>query len=389
MGMKNYPPQFKADAVALYESRPEATINSVAADLGISSETLRNWIRATGAGKPRGRRPAAESAPQTPLEAENAELPPVRIAARPGCRASCQVASRMTTTETGDMPHAIWTGSISFGLVNVPVALFSATENKSVSFHQYHVADGGRVRQKRVCEVDGQEVAMEDIAKGLELPDGDVVVLTDDDFEGLPLPTAKAIEVEAFVPAEQIDPVMYSQSYYLAPEKNGMRAYALLRNAIEKAGKIAVVKVAIRERERLAAVRVRDDVLVLETMYWPDEIRPAIEAPPASADDEELRAARKLIEEMARDFNPEQFTDEYRVALLAAIEAKAEGREVVTPAAPKVETGAKVMDLMAALKASVEAAKKTRPAEKKPAKRAAHPPARKKPAKKAAARRSA
>jgi DNA end-binding protein Ku len=286
----------------------------------------------------------------------------------------------------------VWSGSISFGLVNVPVGLFSATEDKSVRFHRYHVRDGGRVRQRRVCEVDGQELDTDDIARGFELPGGDTVVMSDADFEGLPVPTLKAITVEAFVPADQIDPIMYSGSYYLAPDKAGARAYVLLRDAIDKAGMTALVKIAIRERERLAAIRVRGEMLVLETMYWPDEIRDAVQAPERGAKDNELKAAQSLIDQMTVDFDPEQYTDSYREALLAAIEAKAKGRQVVTPSAPKAETGGEVLDLMAALKASVEQAKKTRRETKPgPAKQAEHPRSRKKPAKttKAATRRSA
>lgn len=278
----------------------------------------------------------------------------------------------------------IWSGSISFGLVNVPVAAYTASEDKSVRFHRYHAEDGGRIRQKRVCEIDGEPLATEDIARGYELPGGDTVVMTDADFEGLPVPTLKAITVEAFVPAEQIDPIMYSGSYYLVPDKSGARAYALLRDAVSKADMIAIVKIAIRDRERLAAIRVREDVMVLETMYWPDEIRDPVEVPEPGAKDAELKAAQALIDQMASDFDPEQYPDRYRQALLAAIEAKAEGGEVVTPpATPEPETAGKVVDLMAALKASVEQAKKTR-------EEPAHPKTRKKAAaKKPASRRSA
>ena len=287
--------------------------------------------------------------------------------------------------QTNDMPGSkIWSGSISFGLVNVPVAAYTASEDKSVRFHRYHAEDGGRIRQKRVCEIDGEPLATEDIARGYELPGGDTVVMTDADFEGLPVPTLKAITVEAFVPAEQIDPIMYSGSYYLVPDKSGARAYALLRDAVSKAGMIAIVKIAIRDRERLAAIRVREDVMVLETMYWPDEIRDPVEVPEAGAKDAELKAAQALIDQMASDFDPQQYPDRYRAALLAAIEAKAEGGEVVSPpAAPEPETAGKVVDLMAALKASVEQAKKTR-------EEPAHPKSRKKAAaKKPTSRRSA
>jgi DNA end-binding protein Ku len=249
-------------------------------------------------------------------------------------------------------------------MVTVPVKLYGATEEKRVAFHQVHAADGGRVRQKRVCELDGQEVPLSDVAKGYQLPDGDVVVLTDKDFEGLPEAVAKTISVESFVPEEQIDPIMYSRSYYLAPDKLGVRPYALLRDAMESSGRVAVVRFAMRERETLAALRVRDGVLVLETMLWSDEIRKPdfdfldkgakVEPKPA-----ELKMAELLIDSLSTDFHPEDYHDTYREALEEVIEAKVAGREVVTPPSP-AEGGAQVIDLMAALKASVEAAKKTR-----------------------------
>ena len=261
--------------------------------------------------------------------------------------------------------RAIWSGVISFGMVTVPVKMFGATEEKRVAFHQVHTADGGRVRQKRVCELDGEEVALTDVAKGYQLPDGDVVVLTSKDFEGLPEAIAKTISVEAFVPEEQIDPIMYSKSYYLAPDKLGVRPYALLRDAMAASGRVAVVRFAMRERESLAALRVRDEVLTLETMLWADEIRkPDFDfldgtsntVEPKTA---ELKMAKLLIDSLSADFNPEDYHDSYREALEEVIEAKVAGREVVTPPAP-AEGGAQVIDLMAALKASVEAAKKTR-----------------------------
>jgi DNA end-binding protein Ku len=260
--------------------------------------------------------------------------------------------------------RAIWSGVISFGMVTVPVKLYGATEEKRVAFHQVHAADGGRVRQKRVCELDGEEVALADIAKGYQLPDGDVVVLTGKDFEGLPEALAKTISVESFVPEEQIDPIMYSRSYYLAPDKLGVRPYALLRDAMDSSGRIAVVRFAMRERESLAALRVRDGVLVLETMLWADEIRKPdfdflekdSKVEPKAA---ELKMAELLIDSLSADFHPEEYHDTYREALEEIIEAKVTGREVVTPPSP-TEGGAQVIDLMAALKASVEAAKRTR-----------------------------
>jgi DNA end-binding protein Ku len=257
--------------------------------------------------------------------------------------------------------RAIWTGAISFGMVTVPVKMFGATEEKRVAFHQVHAADGGRVRQKRICELDGEEVELSEVSKGYELPDGDVVVLSNEDFEALPEAVAKTIAVESFVPEEQIDPIMYSKSYYLAPDKLGVRPYALLRDAMAASGRVAVVRFSMRERESLAALRVRDGVLVLETMLWADEIRePDFEFLDSKVEPKaaELKMAELLIDSLSTDFDPADYHDAYREALEEVIEAKVEGREVVTPPAP-AEGGAQVIDLMAALKASVEATKKT------------------------------
>lgn len=268
----------------------------------------------------------------------------------------------------------MWTGVISFGMVTVPVKMYGATEEKRVAFHQVHAADGGRVRQKRVCDVDGEEVQAADVARGLELPDGDVVMLSDADFEGLPQAVAKTIAVEAFVPEEQIDPIMYSKSYYLAPDKIGGRSYALLRDAMAASGRVAVVRFAMRDKESLAALRVREDVLVLETMLWADELREPdfdfldSKVEPKAA---ELKMAELLIDSLSADFDPGEYHDQYREELQEVIEAKLAGREVVTPPAP-AEGGAQVIDLMAALKASVEAAQHGRGG-KAPAKKTATP----------------
>jgi DNA end-binding protein Ku len=292
--------------------------------------------------------------------------------------------------------RAIWSGVISFGMVTVPVKMFGATEEKRVAFHQVHAADGGRVRQKRVCELDGEEVSLSDVAKGYQLPDGDVVVLTSKDFEGLPEAIAKTISVEAFVPEEQIDPIMYSKSYYLAPDKLGVRPYALLRDAMEASGRVAVVRFAMRERESLAALRVRDDVLTLETMLWADEVRKPdfdfLDSASSTVEPKaaELKMAKLLIDSLSADFDPEAYQDNYREALEEVIEAKVAGREVVTPPAP-AEGGAQVIDLMAALKASVEAAKKTRggQAEAEAEAEESKPAAKKTAAKKTAASKTA
>ena len=284
--------------------------------------------------------------------------------------------------------RSIWKGAISFGLVTIPVKLYSATEEKDVTFHQVHAEDGGRIRYKRVCQIDGEEVPYSDIAKGYQLPNGEVVVLTDDDFADLPLRTTRAIDVLQFVPLEQVDPIYFNKSYYLAPEAAGTKPYVLLRDALEESGKVAVVKVALRGRETLATLRVREGVFVLEMMLWPDEIR----TPDFGFLDEdidvrpqELKMATSLIDTMTAEFDPTQYADEYRAALEALIEAKVEGREVVAPPEPTEQ--APVVDLMAALRASVEAARQSRTSEtpaKSPARKTA-----KKSAKKTAAKKTA
>ncbi|MDT4906291.1 MAG: end-binding protein Ku [Pseudonocardiales bacterium] len=301
--------------------------------------------------------------------------------------------------------RSIWKGSVSFGLVSIGVKLYSATEEKSVSFNQVRRSDGARIRYKRVAESDGEEVAYSDIAKGYQLPNGETVVLTDDDFADLPLPSARVVDVMQFVPVDQIDPIYYNKTYYLEPEAGAVKPYVLLRDALIESDTAGLVKVAIRNREQLATLRVRDGVIVLDTMIWPDEVR---EADFAFLDEDvevrpqEQQMARSLVESMAGDFEPEQYTDGYREALEAVIEAKVEGREVVEAEEPQPNAG-NVVDLMSALRASVDAAKKGRgeasttssaksgsPAKstKAPAKKAgAKAPAKKAPAKKAAAKK--
>jgi DNA end-binding protein Ku len=302
--------------------------------------------------------------------------------------------------------RSIWKGAISFGLVSIPVKLYSATEERDISFRQVHSQDGGRIRYQRVCTVCGEEVSYADIAKGYEQDDGSIVVLTEEDFESVPITTNRMIDVVQFVPLETIDPIYYSKAYYLEPEKSGVKPYALLARALEESGKVAVVKVALRQREALAAVRVRDGVFVLETMLWPDEIRKpdfGFLDEDVTVRPQELAMAGTLIESLSGEFDPNEFHDSYREALEQVIDAKAAGDEVVPPPALP-DTGGAVVDLMAALRASVDAAKKGRAGDAKPAKSAkpaknaaakAAKPAKKaaakaaKPAKKAAARKSA
>ncbi len=285
--------------------------------------------------------------------------------------------------------RSIWKGSITFGLVTIPVKLYSATEERDVQFNQVHVKDGGRIRYKRICEKDGKEVEYADIAKGYQLPNGEVVVLTDEDFKDLPLSTSRAIDVLEFVPLEQVDPIYFAKSYYLEPEKAGAKPYVLLREALEQSGRVALVKVALRQREQLATMRVKDGVFVLETMLWPDEIRDVdfgflddkVDVKP-----QEVAMAGALIDSLSADFDPSQYQDAYREALEEVIDAKVAGREVVQPAETPTESGG-VVDLMSALRASVEAAKAKKapaaaekPASKAAAKKAAKPAAAKKAA---------
>jgi DNA end-binding protein Ku len=254
--------------------------------------------------------------------------------------------------------RSMWKGAISFGLVMIPVKLYAATEQKDIAFRQVHREDGGRIRFRRVCSIDGAEVPYEDVAKGYELPDGEMIVLTDEDMADLPLATSKSIEVMHFAPADQLDPILFSRSYYVEPENTGVRAYALLRDALERSGKIAIAQVALRQRESLATLRTRDGVLVLETLLWPDEVR-AADFPFLDDDVEvrsqELQMASSLIDSMTVDFDPDEYHDRYREALQELVEAKVEGREVLQPQ-PEEDTG-EPTSLADALRASLAAAK--------------------------------
>jgi DNA end-binding protein Ku len=291
------------------------------------------------------------------------------------------------------MPRSMWKGAISFGLVTIPVSVYPATEEKTLRFNQLHDDDGGRIRMKRTCSVDGEEVGYEHIVKGYEYEKDKYVVLTEDDFDKVPVASSRAIDIVQFVDLEDIDPIMYKKTYYLIPEETGAKAYALLREAMSQVNKVGIAKVSFRDKEHLSALRFKDDAFVLETMYWPDEIR---EADFGGVDVEgkvtgqELEMARQLIDSLAGEWTPESFSDEYREGLLQIVEAKLNGQEIEVVAA---EPTAKVVDLMEALKASVAAAKKqTGPAPKEPAagKSAAKKSAAKKPAaKKPAARKKA
>ncbi len=283
------------------------------------------------------------------------------------------------------MPRAMWKGAISFGLVTIPVSVYPATEEKTLRFNQLHDEDGGRIRMKRVCSIDGEEVGYEHIVKGYEYEKDRYVILTDEDFEAIPVESSRAIDIQQFVELEEIDPMQYKKSYYLVPEETGAKAYALLREALNRSGKVGIAKVSFRDKEHLAALRFRDEAFVLETMYWPDEIREAdfggVDVS-AKVRPNELEMAQTLIDNLTADWDPAEFKDDYRDALLRTVEAKINGEEIEIVEA---EPTAKVVDLMEALKASVAAAKKEPKAEPEPKKK----PAKKTAAKKPAARKKA
>ncbi|WP_127480046.1 Ku protein [Nocardioides pantholopis] len=256
--------------------------------------------------------------------------------------------------------RAIWKGAVSFGLVSVPVKLYAATESHDVSFRQVHAKDGGRIKYQRVCSIDGEEVPYADIAKGFETEDGEMVVLTDDDLAELPSTSSREIAVEKFVPTDQIDPLLFEKSYYLEPEKSGAKPYALLRQALQDADRMAVVTVALRQRTSVAVLRVRDDVIVLQTMMWPDEVRtPDFSVETGEVKDAEVKMANMLVETLAGDFDASEFEDDYAEAVESMVRAKVEGGEVRrTPTSTK--SSGEVVDLLAALQRSVDAAKKGR-----------------------------
>ena len=307
--------------------------------------------------------------------------------------------------------RAIWKGAVSFGLVSVPVKLYAATESHDVSFRQVHAKDGGRIKYQRVCSLDGEEVAYADIAKGYETEDGEMVILTDDDMAELPATSSREIAVEKFVPSDQIDPMLFEKSYYLEPEKSGAKPYALLRQALLDADRMAVVTVALRQRTTVAVLRVRDSdngqVIVLQTMMWPDEIRtPDFSVDAGEVKPAEVKMANMLVETLAGDFDPAEFEDDYAEAVEALVKTKVEGGEVKrTPTSTR--SSGEVVDLLAALQRSVDAAKSARgetpaaeggageadeeqePARKAAAKKPTNKTAKKAPAKKAAAKKPA
>ena len=274
--------------------------------------------------------------------------------------------------------RAIWKGAVSFGLVSVPVKLYAATESHDVSFRQVHAKDGGRIKYQRVCSLDGEEVPYADIAKGYETEDGEMVILTDDDMAQLPATSSREISVEKFVPSDQIDPMLFEKSYYLEPESSGAKPYALLRQALLDADRMAVVTVALRQRTTVAVLRVRatetGDVIVLQTMMWPDEIRtPDFSVETGTVKPAEVKMANMLVETLAGDFDPTEFEDDYAGAVEALVKTKIEGGEVKRTETSTKSSG-EVVDLLAALQRSVDAARNARgeptEAEERPTKKA-------------------
>ncbi|MFG6502493.1 Ku protein [Microbacterium sp. P05] len=295
--------------------------------------------------------------------------------------------------------RAIWKGALTFGLVNVPVKVYSATEDHDVSLHQVHNKDGGRIRYQRICEIDGEVVPFPDIDKAFD--DGEqTVVLTKADFDSLPSEKSREIDVVEFVPTEQVDPLTFDRAYYLEPDSTSPKAYVLLRKTLEQSDRIAIVRFSLRQKTRLAALRVRGEVLVLQTLLWADEVReaafPALdESVRISA--KELEMSASLVESFSKDFDPEEFTDDYQAELRTLIEAKLEQGDAVDTAATfgeqeEAAEGGEVIDLMEALRASVErsrAAREGTDAQTEPAKEpAAKKPATKKPAAKKTAKAS-
>lgn len=258
------------------------------------------------------------------------------------------------------MARAIWSGSIGFGMVSIPVKLFGATESKDISFNLLHATCGTRLRQLRWCPTDEQEVPWSETVRGYEYAKDQYVTLTDEDFEKLPLPSKHTIELTAFVKEDEIDPVYYERSYHLAPDQRGEKAYTLLIRTLEKKGLTAIATITIRKKEQLCALRPLDGALMLETLYYPDEIRarPEMDLKNVKITDRELDMAFALIDLLRKPFDPEEYKDHYREALTQVIDAKLEGREVVESPAPKES---KVIDLADALRRSVEAAKKSKP----------------------------
>jgi DNA end-binding protein Ku len=256
----------------------------------------------------------------------------------------------------------MWSGAVSFGLVSVPIKLYSATTNHDIRFHQVHAADGGRIKYRRTCSIDGEVVEYADIVKGYETDDGELITLDDADLDSLPQVSGHEIDVIEFVPADQIDPMLFDKSYYLEPEAKAAKPYALLREALVQTDRVAVVRFALRQRESIALLRVRDKVIVLQTMLWPDEVRlPEFDILDSEVElrPQEMTMAASLVESLGADFDPSQFHDDYRDAVVEMIERKrTTGESRPAPVEAKAsDDGDSMTDLLSALQASVDAAR--------------------------------
>ncbi len=260
------------------------------------------------------------------------------------------------------MPRAIWKGAVSFGMVSIPIKLYTATDEKDVSFNLLHKKDGARIKQQRYCPEDDTVIEWNDVARGYEIAPNQYVIMEPEDFEKVPVDTTHTIEITDFVPSEQIDPIYYQKTYYLEPEKIGGKPFALLREVLKDSKLVALAKVTLRQKEQLCTLRVYNNTISLETMYYADEIRATdeLDAPEDVAlGEKELQMAKSLVDMLTGNFEPEKYHDNYREALLELIERKSEGQEITRPA----PVAGKVTDLMEALRASVEAARREKAGE--------------------------
>ena len=263
------------------------------------------------------------------------------------------------------MPRAIWSGSIAFGLVSVPVRMTSAVSEHKLHFNFVHEPDGSPIGYEKICKKEGKPVDDDEIVKAFEVEKGEWVYMTDEDFEAAAVDQgAKTVDIRAFVPYEEIDPIYFERTYYLEPQEGGEKVYALLARAMEDSGLVGVAKLVMRDRQHLACLRIRDGVITLERMHFADEVRPAKELAPARSrlGKQELAMAKQLVEQFSGSFEPEKFRDTYRDTLCEIIRAKQRGETVAAPEEPEAE---EPVDLMAALRASIDAAKGGRPAKRR------------------------
>lgn len=266
--------------------------------------------------------------------------------------------------------HTIWKGSISFGLVNIPVKLHAATDNRDIQLRQLHKECHSPINYQKVCSVCEKEVSNEEIIKAYEYAKNKFVVLDEEELERLKKENEeKAVEIMDFVRLDEIDPIYFEKSYFLAPDANGSKAYALLRKALQDSGKIGVAKIMIRSKEQLAVLRVYEQALIMETIHFPDEVRRVTDVPNLPSDEQivpkELETALLLVDQLTTDFDPTKYTDDYRTALMELIETKQAGEKTVHPAEPRQTPPTHVTDLMTALQASLEKTKKPTPKKRK------------------------